>query len=53
VVALEEATNMVRALAAEFPPEIGERLHRQAETKRAQAAEIRAVLTHLEAFQVV
>ena len=51
VVALREATNLIQAVAPEFPPEIYERLMQQAETKRKQADDVRAVLERLEPLQ--
>ena len=51
VVALEEASNLVRDLGSEFRPELREILERQAQKKGEQANEIRAVLQSLEPFQ--
>lgn len=52
VVALEEAPKLVEAIAPEFPPEIAERLKRQAEKKFKQAQCIREVLQDLDPFQL-
>ena len=51
VVALEEACNLVDAVAAEFPPEVAKKLKRQAKTKREQAKALHQLLEHLEPFQ--
>ncbi|HZY71744.1 MAG TPA: chemotaxis protein CheB, partial [Edaphobacter sp.] len=48
VVALEEASNLVQAVAGDFPAAVAERLGRQVAKKREQAAEIRRILEHLE-----
>ena len=50
VVALEEASKMVRAVAPEFSPEVAERLREQAEKKQQQAEEVRAILQALDPF---
>jgi len=51
VVALEEAANLVRETAEEFPDGVADRLREQAAKKLAQAKEIRRVLEHLEPFE--
>lgn len=51
VVALEEAANLVRAVASEFTPEVRQRLQQQAELKQKQAIELRAILERLEPFK--
>ena len=51
VVALEEAANLVKAVASEFPAEVHQRLQRQAELKRKQATELCAILERLEPFK--
>ncbi len=50
VVALEEASNLVREVAPRFAPEVRARLVLQAEKKLQQANEVRRVLEALEAF---
>lgn len=50
VVALEEASNLVRAAEQDFPPEVVQRLMLQAERKQGQAAEVRRILEQLEPF---
>lgn len=52
VVALEEASNLVRELSPRFPPATQERLASQAETKIEQAKTIRGLLEQLEPFQI-
>lgn|SRR5260370_5660512 len=52
VVALEEATKLVEAVASDLPPAMVERLEQQAKLKRQQALEIRGVLERLEPFGV-
>ncbi len=52
VVALEEASNMVDAVAPEFTPDVVERLREQAARKHDQAKEIRDLLQRLEPFQI-
>jgi two-component system chemotaxis response regulator CheB len=51
VVALEEAGNLVREVAGEFPDHITARLQEQADKKKEQATVIRRVLQELEAFE--
>lgn len=51
VVALEEAINLVQAVASEFPPEVIEKLKRQAKLKQQQAKAVREILERLEPFQ--
>ena len=51
VVALEEAANLVRAVASEFPQSTASRLEEQAARKMEQAAEIRRILEQLEPFE--
>jgi len=51
VVALEEAGNLVREVAGDFPDEVAERLRQQADKKKEQAAEIRRLLQELEPFK--
>ena len=51
VVALEEAANLVEAVAKDFPDEVAERLREQAGKKMSQAAEIRRILEQLEPFR--
>ena len=52
VVALEEATKQVEAVAADLPPAVNERLEKQAKQKRQQAQEIRRILEQLEPFGI-
>jgi two-component system chemotaxis response regulator CheB len=52
VVALEEATKLVEAVAADLPPAVVERLEKQAQEKRQQAQEIRSILERLEPFGI-
>lgn len=49
-VALEEAANLVRAVAPQFAQPIPEKLEAQALQKLQQAAEVRGVLERLEPF---
>jgi hypothetical protein len=51
VVALEEAANLVEAVAKNFPDEVAERLREQAAKKILPATEIRRVLEQLEVFE--
>jgi two-component system, chemotaxis family, protein-glutamate methylesterase/glutaminase len=51
IVALEEAANLVRVVANDFPDELVERLQEQAAKKMAQAGEIRRILEQLEPFR--
>ena len=51
VVALEEAANLVREVANDFPADVAERLQEQATRKIAQAGELRHILEELEPFQ--
>lgn len=51
VVALEEAINLVEAVASEFPPDVVERMREQARLKQKQAGEVRKILEQLEPFQ--
>jgi|SRR5215469_2389391 len=51
IVALEEATNIVRATASQLPPEIAQHLEKLAERKREQAQTIRQITEELEPFQ--
>jgi two-component system, chemotaxis family, protein-glutamate methylesterase/glutaminase len=51
VVALEESTGLVRAIASQVPPETAASLQRQAEKKVAQAAEIRKIIQNVEPFR--
>ena len=51
VVALEEANNLIRAVASEFTDTARERLKEQAAIKREQAAEVRRILERLEPFE--
>jgi hypothetical protein len=50
VVALEEAGRIVEAVVSELPAALADSLRTQAELKRAQARQIRAVLEKLEPF---
>ncbi len=50
-VALEEATNLVKATASQFPPEIVERLEGIAARKTEQARTIRGITQQLEPFR--
>ena len=52
VVALEEATNLVELAGQDFPPAVAERLKQQAQTKRQQAGQVRAILASLQPFQL-
>jgi two-component system chemotaxis response regulator CheB len=52
VVALEEATKLVEAVASDLPAAVIERLEKQAAQKRQQASEIRGILERLEPFGV-
>lgn len=52
VVALEEASNLVHAVASQFDPAVAQRLQEQADMKVDQARRIREILEHLEPFQV-
>ena len=52
VVALEEATKLVEAVASDLPAATVARLEKQASVKRQQAREIRGILERLEAFGV-
>ena len=51
VVALEEAGNLVREVARDFPDDVAERLQQQAAKKKDQAAAIRRILQELEPFE--
>ena len=51
VVVLEEANNLVSAVADMLAPEELKRLRDQAVVKNSQAQQIRGILEHLEAFQ--
>ena len=51
VVALEEAANLVREVARDFPLEVAARLQEQAAKKVDQAAAIRGILQELESFE--
>jgi two-component system, chemotaxis family, protein-glutamate methylesterase/glutaminase len=51
VVALEEAANLTKQVASQFPPEVAARLITQGERRLSQAAEIRKVIETLEPFQ--
>jgi two-component system chemotaxis response regulator CheB len=53
VVALQEATDLVRVAGAQLSPEVAERLQRQAKKKREQADEIRDIIERLEPFDLV
>jgi two-component system chemotaxis response regulator CheB len=48
VVALEEAGNLVREVAGDFPDDVAERLQEQAAKKKDQAAAIRRILQQLK-----
>ncbi len=52
VVALEESSKLVEAVAGELPPGLVERLREQAQEKARQAQQIRELLQQLEPFQV-
>jgi len=52
VVALEEASQLVHSLAPDLPPDLVERLERQAQVKVRQATEVRRIIEGLEPFQV-
>ncbi len=52
VVALEEASNIVNAVASEFSPAVAQILKEQAELKATQAQQIREILEQLEPFQL-
>jgi hypothetical protein len=51
VVALEEAGNLVREVAGDFPDDVAQRLQEQAAKKKDQAAAIRHILAELEWFE--
>ena len=51
VVALEEAVNLVREVAGDFPTEVASRLQEQVAKKMEQAAAIRRILQELESFE--
>jgi two-component system, chemotaxis family, protein-glutamate methylesterase/glutaminase len=51
-VAALESANLVRAVALDLPPELAERLQRQAEKKKEQAEQLRRILEQLEPFQL-
>ncbi len=51
VLALEESATMVQRVAPLMPERTGARLREQAARKLGQAAEVRRVIEHLEAFQ--
>jgi two-component system chemotaxis response regulator CheB len=53
VVALEEACNLVEAVAEDYPDDVVNRLREQADKKKEQAAKIRRILQELEAFRTV
>lgn len=50
VVALEEATQLVAAVAEDLSPEIARRVAEQAEVKHQQAVQLRHLLEELEPF---
>lgn len=50
VVALEEATQLVAAVAEDLPPETARRVAEQAKVKHEQAAVVRRLLEQLEPF---
>lgn len=52
VVALRETGALIEALGGEFTPETVERLRRQVEKKRKQAAVVESVIADLEVFEV-
>jgi two-component system chemotaxis response regulator CheB len=52
VVALEEATNLVQALAPQLKPAVLQKLETQAAEKTQQAREIRNILARLDPFQI-
>lgn len=51
VVALEEAANLVREVASDFPVEVAARLQAQVARKMEQATAIRRILQELESFE--
>jgi two-component system, chemotaxis family, protein-glutamate methylesterase/glutaminase len=51
VVALEEAANLVREVADDFPLEVAARLREQVAKKLDQAAAVRRILQELESFE--
>jgi hypothetical protein len=51
VVALEEADNLVREVASDFPDDVAKRLQVQTAKKKDQAATIRRILQELESFE--
>jgi len=51
VVALEEAQNLVAAVAPQLPPPVRSSLKSEAEEKRRQAGTIREILGHLTPFR--
>ena len=52
IVALEEAVNLVRAVAPQIPAELAQRLQEQAAVKLRQAAEVRRIVEQLEPFRL-
>lgn len=52
VVALEEATQLVAAVAEDLPPETVRRVAEQAKVKHRQAATVRTLLEELEPFHI-
>jgi hypothetical protein len=52
VVALEEAANMARVVAGQFPEAVQRRLGEQADRKQQQANELRGIIERLEPFDI-
>ena len=52
VMKLEESGALVKQVAGDVPAELAERLLRQAEVKKQQAASLRSVLEQLEPYQL-